>query len=58
MEEEGVEEEEVEEVPQQAEEQLQEEEEMQNSSEQNHLPSVGIARTSTDSSQIFRDICP
>ena len=46
------------EAQQQAERQLQEEEEMQNSSGRNHLPSVGIDKTSTDSFQTSRDICP
>ena len=57
--EEEVEEEEVEvEEAQRQAARPQEEEEMQNSSGQNHLPSVEIARTSTDSSRIFKDICP
>ena len=51
--EEGVEEEEC-----QPEVQPQEEEEMQSSWEQNHLPSVGIVKMSTDSFQTSRDICP
>ena len=51
------EEEVVEEAPQQEEQQLQEEEEMRNSLEQNHLPSMGIGKTSTGSSQIFKDTC-
>ena len=52
-------EEEVEaEAPQQEEQQLQEEEEMRNSSERNHLPSMEIGKTSTDSSRISRDTCP
>ena len=32
-------------------------EETRNSSEQNHLPSMEIDRTSTDSFRIFRDTC-
>ena len=50
--------EEVVEARQQAEQQLQEEEGTQNSSEQNHLPSAEIDKTSTDSSQISKDTCP
>ena len=42
----------------QAEEQQQQEEGMRNFLEQNHLPSMEIDKTSTDSSRIFRDICP
>ena len=58
-----VEEVEVEEVAeeeeqQQVEEQQRQEEETRNSSEQNHLPSMGIDKTSTDSSRIFRGTCP
>ena len=33
------------------------EEEMRNSSEQNHPPLTGIAKTLTDSCQTSRDIC-
>ena len=54
--EEAVEEEVAEEVEQQ--QAQQQEEETRNSSEQNHLPSMGIDKMSTDSSRIFRDICP
>ena len=33
------------------------EEEMRNSSERSHPPSMEIAKTSTDFSRIFKDIC-
>ena len=53
--------EEVEEVgvaeEQRQEEEQRPEEEMRNSSEQNRPPSMGIDKTSTDSSQIFKDTC-
>ena len=49
--------EEVEGAAQQQVGQPQEEEEMRNSSEQNHLPSAGIDKTSTDSFQISKDTC-
>ena len=58
MEEEGVEVEVEGEVERQLAEQPREEGETRNYSEQNHPPSVGIDKTSTDSCQIFRDICP
>ena len=48
---------EEEEALQQEEQQPQEEEEMRNSLEQNHLPSMGIDKTSIDSSRIFKDTC-
>ena len=38
--------------------QRRQEEEMRNSSEQNHLPSMGIDKTSTGSSQTFKGTCP
>ena len=34
------------------------EEETQNFLERNHLPSMEIGKTSTDSFRIFRDTCP
>ena len=46
----------VEEVAQQRAQQRQEGE-TQNSSERNHLPSMGIDKTSTGSFQTFRDTC-
>ena len=59
----GVEEEEgaeagVEEEQQPAARPQEEEEGTQNSSERNHLPSMEIAKTLTDSFQTFKDICP
>ena len=57
----AVEEEEEEEVGEEvAQQQAQQpqEEETRNSSEQNHLPSMGIDKSSTDSSRIFKDTCP
>ena len=52
------EEEAVEEEEEVAEEEPQrQQEEMRNSLGQNHPPSTGIAKTSTDSSQISKDIC-
>ena len=48
---------EEEEEQQRGEEQRPEEEEMRNSSEQNHPPSTGIDKTSTDSFRIFKDTC-
>ena len=50
------EEEAVEEAAQQQAQQPQEEE-TRNSLEQNHLPSVGIDKMSTDSFRIFKDTC-
>ena len=47
-----------EEEQRQVEEQRQQGEEMRNSSEQNHLPSMEIDKTSTDSSQTFKGTCP
>ena len=52
------EEEEAEAEEQQEQEQRRQGEEMRNSSERNHLPSMGIDKTSTDSSQTFKGTCP
>jgi hypothetical protein len=58
--EEAVEEEveEEEEVAEEAEQQQPQEQEMRNSSERNHPPSMGIDKTSIDSSQTFKGTCP
>ena len=55
--EEEEEEEEVAEGEQQQQEEQQQQGETRSSLGQNHPPSMGIAKTSTDSSQIFKDTC-
>ena len=49
--------EEVEEEAAQQQARQPQEEETRNSSEQNHLPSMEIGKTSTDSFRTFRDTC-